>query len=235
MRTLGWLAGCAAIALLVAQPAMAEPEIGGVFEREYRGAEGTRVSGEVRALRWGNAVFAEETVRTEENESTELEFLDSTRLTIGSNSEVVLDRFLYDPSQGTGDAVITFGKGVFRFVSGDMQNKEGYKLVTPSATLEIRGTIFRMVIDAVNNILLFVEQGAVAMIPCGGDTEVIEAGSSGIAYGNCSGVGNRTGDITSDHDIGDVRSTSGEGPDGPVRSRTDDSDDNNDNNDNNEG
>jgi hypothetical protein len=209
MRKFAWLAGGAAIALpaalLAATPAAAEPEIGAVFEREYFGAEGTRVSGEQRALRWGNAVFTEETVRTEEGESTELEFLDSTHLRVGSNSEVVLDRFVYDPAQGTGDAVITFGKGVFRFVSGDMQNKEGYKLVTPAATLEIRGTIFRLIVDAANNVLLFVEEGAVLMTSCGGETELIEAGSSGIAYGNCSGVGIRAGDITSDHPAQDQR------------------------------
>jgi hypothetical protein len=225
MRNYVWLAGGAAIALLAATPAAAEPEIGVVFEREYRGAEGTRVSGELRELRWNNAVFTEETVRTEDGESTELEFLDSTRLRVGSNSEVVLDRFVYDPAQGTGDAVITFGKGVFRFVSGDMQNKEGYKLVTPAATLEIRGTIFRLIIDAANNVLLFVEEGVVAMLSCGGETEVIEAGSSGIAYGNCSGVGIRSGDITSDHSAQDRRdedSTEPQGRPGPGESSDND-------------
>jgi hypothetical protein len=229
MRNYVWLAGGAAIALLAATPAAAEPEIGAVFEREYRGAEGTRVSGELRELRWNNAVFTEETVRTEDGESTELEFLDSTRLRVGSNSEVVLDRFVYDPAQGTGDAVITFGKGVFRFVSGDMQNKEGYKLVTPAATLEIRGTIFQLIIDAANNVLLFVEEGAVAMISCGGETEVIEAGNSGIAYGNCSGVGIRTGDITSDHPDQDQRNDDSEGSGGPLNSGGSDSDNDNDN------
>ncbi|MEX0809417.1 MAG: FecR domain-containing protein [Dongiaceae bacterium] len=227
MHRIKWLAGGTAIALLAATPALAEPEIGTVFEREYRGAEGTRVGGDVRDLRWNNVVFAEEAVRTEAEEWTELEFLDGTRLSVGSNSEVVLDRFVYDPAQSTGDAVITFGKGVFRFVSGDMQNKDGYQLVTPAATLEIRGTIFRLIIDAANNVLLYVEQGVVEMISCGGDTEVIDAGDSAIAYGNCSGVASRFGDVTLDHpDQRDGESASG-GPIDSARTQSD-SQDNND-------
>ena len=165
MNRIGLFAATAAIAFCAVAPAMADEEIGVVFEREFRGAEGTRTSGETRDLRWNEPVFSEETVMTGPDAHTELQFVDQTHLSVGANSQVVLDSFVYDPSQGTGDAVITFGKGFFRFVTGDM-NKDAYQLETPSATLAIRGTIFQLLIDQMNNVIVYVEEGAVEIFPC---------------------------------------------------------------------
>ena len=198
MNRIGLLAATAAIAFSAVAPAMADEEIGVVFEREFRGAEGTRTSGETRDLRWNEPVFSEETVMTGPDAHTELQFVDQTHLSVGANSQVVLDSFVYDPSQGTGDAVITFGKGFFRFVTGDM-NKDAYQLETPSATLAIRGTIFQLLIDQMNNVIVYVEEGAVEIFPCddkpGG---VVNAGESGFVTATCS-LGVRDGNVINDH------------------------------------
>lgn len=198
MNRIAFYAATAALVLCAAIPAWADEEIGVVYEREFRGAEGTRTNGETRELRWNGPVFSEETVQTGPDAHTELQFIDQTHLSVGSNSQVVLDSFVYDPSQSTGDAVITFGKGVFRFVTGDM-NKDAYKLNTPSATLAIRGTIFQLLIDQMNNVIVYVEEGAVEIFPCddkpGG---VVEAGESGFVTATCS-VGVRDGNVLIDH------------------------------------
>ena len=203
MNRIGLFAATAAIALCAVAPAMADEEIGVVFEREFRGAEGTRTSGETRDLRWNGPVFSEETVTTGPDAHTELQFVDETHLSVGANSQVVLDSFVYDPSQNTGDAVITFGKGVFRWVTGDM-NKDAYQLETPSATLAIRGTIFWLKVDERNNVTLYVEEGAVEMIPCneqpGG---VVNAGETGFVNSRCdmhTRDGNGLQDIIDSHD-----------------------------------
>lgn len=198
MNRIAFYAATAALALCAAIPAWADEEIGVVYEREFRGAEGTRTNGETRELRWNGPVFSEETVTTGPDAHTELQFIDQTHLSVGANSQVVLDSFVYDPSQSTGDAVITFGKGVFRFVTGDM-NKDAYKLNTPSATLAIRGTIFQLLIDQMNNVIVYVEEGAVEIFPCddkpGG---VVEAGESGFVTATCS-LGVRDGNVINDH------------------------------------
>lgn len=198
MTRIAFYAATAALALCAAIPAWADEEIGVVYEREFRGAEGTRTNGETRELRWNGPVFSEETVQTGPDAHTELQFIDQTHLSVGANSQVVLDSFVYDPSQSTGDAVITFGKGVFRFVTGDM-NKDAYKLNTPSATLAIRGTIFQLLIDQMNNVIVYVEEGAVEIFPCddkpGG---VVQAGESGFVTATCS-LGVRDGNIINDH------------------------------------
>jgi len=199
VNRIAFYAATAALALCAAIPAWAaDEEIGVVYEREFRGAEGTRTNGETRDLRWNEPVYSEETVMTGPDAKTELVFVDQTHLSVGANSQVVLDSFVYDPAQSTGDAVITFGKGVFRFVTGDM-NKDAYKLNTPSATLAIRGTIFQLLIDQMNNVIVYVEEGAVEIFPCddkpGG---VVQAGESGFVTATCS-LGVRDGNIINDH------------------------------------
>lgn len=217
MYRIGLCAAAAAIAICAAVPAMADEEIGVVYEREFRGAEGTRTNGETRDLRWHEPVYSEETVMTGPDAHTELQFIDQTHLSVGSNSQVVLDSFVYDPSQSTGDAVITFGKGFFRFVTGDM-NKDAYKLNTPSATLAIRGTIFQLLIDQMNNVIVYVEEGAVEIFPCDGKPAgVVEAGESGFVTATCS-LGVRDGNRMTDH----IDET--DNPDHPERERDRDSD-----------
>jgi hypothetical protein len=212
MYRMAFYAATAALALCAAIPAWADEEIGVVFEREFRGAEGMRTNGETRDLRWNGPVYSEETVMTGPDAQTELEFIDQTHLSVGSNSQVVLDSFVYDPSQSTGDAVITFGKGVFRFVTGDM-NKDAYKLNTPSATLAIRGTIFQLLIDQMNNVIVYVEEGAVEIFPCDGKPAgVVTAGESGFVTATCSlGVrdGNAINDHVDDNDNPDSRESDG--------------------------
>ena len=71
-----------------------------------------------RPLSNGSDVGANERIRTGQQSTTQLLFLDQTTLNIGAQSEVVLDRFVYDPNGGAGKVVINAGVGVFRFVTG---------------------------------------------------------------------------------------------------------------------
>jgi hypothetical protein len=105
-------------------------------------------SGEERQLFFDLPVFSAERVDTGVEASTALNLLDNTHLQVGPNSSVVLDRFVYDPERHTGEAAISFSRGLFRFVTGEMKNKDGFDLRTPSATLAIRGTKFIVFVAA---------------------------------------------------------------------------------------
>jgi len=63
----------------------------------------------------GDPVFSDEIVRTGADSATKLVFRDSTNLAVGPKSRVVLDRFVYDPSQPSEGLGVTLAKGVFRF------------------------------------------------------------------------------------------------------------------------
>jgi hypothetical protein len=65
-------------------------------------------------------------------------FADGTTLTLGPNSEVVVDSFMFDPSAGTARLQATLTRGVFRFIGGrTSRTPDGVVLSTPFGTLAI--------------------------------------------------------------------------------------------------
>ncbi len=98
------------------------------------------IHGNEQLLSTGSEVFMDQVVRTDDDSSTQLQLLDRTGISIGSRSEVVLDRFVFDPDRPKGDVVLYATKGVFRFVTGT-QDSSSYTIKTPMATIGVRGTI----------------------------------------------------------------------------------------------
>ena len=70
--------------------------------------------------------------------------MDGSTFTVGPNSNLVIDRFVYDPRKKTGELVATFSKGTMRFIGGKLSKNEGGVTVnTPSGALAIRGGMFQ--------------------------------------------------------------------------------------------
>lgn len=61
---------------------------------------------------------ADEKVTTVANDRAHLVFLDGTSPTVGPNSAVVIDKFVFDPRKKTGEMALTVGRGTMRFVGG---------------------------------------------------------------------------------------------------------------------
>jgi len=112
----------------------------GVASAVKNSVEGA-TGGSVRPLAAGSSVFAREVVRTGDESTAQLLFLDETSLSIGPQSEVTLDRFVFNPNKGAGNVVINATRGAFRFISGSQQSSS-YQIKTPVATIGVRGTIF---------------------------------------------------------------------------------------------
>jgi hypothetical protein len=177
----------AAIAVVSAQAALGDQQIGNVVQRHFNGAMGLRAaSAGADDLIFDRDVFAGETVKTPGSASTVIRFEDKTQIQVGANSSIVLDKFVYDPASGTGDAAIKFGTGVFRFITGDIKNKDAVKLSTPTTSLTIRGTKFILAVAADGTTTLGVLEGAVDVAPCGGNQPVREDTGQAVQVGpNC--------------------------------------------------
>src|SRR5262249_9418971 len=92
-----------------------------------------------RLLKSGDAVIQHESIADGQTGSAQLLSNDETALTMGSNSQVVLDKLVYDPEKKKGELAIRAVSGAFRFVSGSGP-KEGYKITTAVGTIGVRGT-----------------------------------------------------------------------------------------------
>lgn len=114
----------------------------------------------LRVLKVGDSVFQDQVVETESKSTTQLLFQDETALTVGPNSRVVLDTYVYNPATKTGNIVMNTTKGAFRFVSGSAQ-KASYKIRTPVASIGVRGTIFSWLVTLVGDMLAICEEGLI--------------------------------------------------------------------------
>jgi hypothetical protein len=139
---------CAAVALgvsaLAGGTARAAGEIGDVLD-VLTGAYGQPPELEKRELFPAETVYADEVVETVPAGGLTVQFRDGSELTLGGDSRVVLDQFVYDPSQSAD--TIELGKGVFRFIGGDLGHGQGFQVTTPTAAIGVRGTDFVVVVQ----------------------------------------------------------------------------------------
>ncbi len=76
----------------------------------------------------------------------EILFLDETVITLGPNSEFVLDEFAYDPETSAGKVAASVVQGTLHWVTGKMgiHAPKQMKVSVPAAVLAVRGTDFEV-------------------------------------------------------------------------------------------
>lgn len=96
-----------------------------------------------RALKSGMAVSMGETIETGADGRLQLLLKDETAFTLGPNSRIVVDDFVYDESSDQGRVEASITKGVFRFITGKIAKKKPSSMTVklPSAVIGVRGTI----------------------------------------------------------------------------------------------
>jgi hypothetical protein len=131
-----------AIVLAAATPVVAQqPSPAGHIKTSSGIASIVRNNASV-AARPGMAVFETDTLRTGADGTVGLTLKDDTRLSLGPDSEVRLERYVYAPGQGGFAMVLRFARGVAAYVSGRMAKlaPDSIRLETPSAIVGVRGT-----------------------------------------------------------------------------------------------
>ncbi len=139
----------------------------------------------VRTLELQDDVYHNERIETGDESATKLIFLDSTTVTLGPNSELILDRFVYDPKRSSGSFVMTATKGAFRFASGKLPSK-AYRIHTPAATLGVRGTVFEVRVTGLKGpdgaarvaVDVRLDSGGLDITTCDGRRLRLEAGAT---------------------------------------------------------
>lgn len=97
-----------------------------------------RRGGAVRELLLNDLVEQNDRVITVGDGSAYIHFIDGTVLTVGVNSEVVLDKFIFDGDRAK-TATVQLVRGTLRFVTG-ISDHRAYQIQTPVATIGVRGT-----------------------------------------------------------------------------------------------
>ena len=88
----------------------------------------------------GYQIIQNHTIETDEIGKAQMLLLDGTAFSVGPNSSVVLDRFIYNPATAEGSLEVT-ARGLLRIVGGKVTKKQPALIRTNSATVGIRGGI----------------------------------------------------------------------------------------------
>lgn len=104
-----------------------------------------------RVLEIGTNLVQNEKITTSATGRIHLLFRDGSTLTVGPNSNLVLDTYLYDPKAKSGKISFSATKGVFRFIGGRISKSNRVEFKTPVATLGIRGGINQFSVDPSGN------------------------------------------------------------------------------------
>ena len=130
------------------EPAAKAPGIGGTgvigtisdVENE---AQIVSASGSTTAV-VGLAVHMKDQLDTGADGRLQVTFKDQTVLTLGENAQVLIDRYVFDPDRGMGEALLHASQGAFRFAAGKLKDVANKKITvsTPVADIGVRGTEF---------------------------------------------------------------------------------------------
>jgi hypothetical protein len=151
LRTL--LVGAAVFGLFAT--AQAQSRIG-VTQAVENNPMGKPPGGVDRVLRVGTDVQANEIISTTNDDRAHVVFLDGTTLTVGPNSQMTIDKFVYDPTTQKGELAVNATKGVFRVIGGRISKTAAITVTTPSSTMGIRGGIMVFGVQASATTSIFV-------------------------------------------------------------------------------
>lgn len=147
--SLGW-ALIGVVLLLVGgggTPALASDTTSQTFIGSVRNVEGNatlrRRSRDILARR-GMRVFNLDVILTGPESTVALVLRDETEITIGPESEVSLDRYVYEPEKQQYGSTTSILKGTAMFVTGALAKvaPDQFEVKTPVSTIGIRGTRF---------------------------------------------------------------------------------------------
>ena len=120
----------------------------GVVKTLEGGAVITR-NGKTIAVGTGMEIQQTDCVKTDQRGYVGLVFSDDTRISIGPNTEIAIDDYLFEPLEKKLSFVLRLIRGTLSFLSGQIAklSPESVQLVMPAATIGVRGTHVLMKVD----------------------------------------------------------------------------------------
>ena len=98
-----------------------------------------------KTIKAGDPVFLNNSIKTDDNSKVMILFIDDTQIALASNSELVIDEYIFDPyeaEENEGSFIIT--KGAFQWESGLLLKGKTpkVKITTSTGAIGVKGTKF---------------------------------------------------------------------------------------------
>lgn len=131
------------IALMSIQSANAEP-IGFVKTLQGGNAVIRALDDSERPAAIGGELNVGDTIRTDRRASLGLTLKDDTIMSVGPDTELTLEEYLFEPARGDLKLGSRLGRGTLQYVSGSIARlqPDAVSVKTPTGTIGVRGTQF---------------------------------------------------------------------------------------------
>jgi hypothetical protein len=168
---------CISIVLfLVATVHLAQAEGVGSVGAVNQSAKGAVHAAKMHVLSIGETVENKERIETNSLGTAQIIFKDSSTMTVGKNSSITIDEFIYNPQSNVSQQGIALSKGALRFVGGQVSHDHGATIRTPAASIGIRGGIALIKLDTPNGALVLLQYGTLTVSSSENTTTVSRPG-----------------------------------------------------------
>lgn len=101
-------------------------------------------SGSPIVARVGHPVRQNDVVATGADGAIGVTFTDSTMLSLGPNTEITVDKYVFDPKANNASFTANMAKGTLQFISGEIAklSPDAVKVNIPTGSIAVRGTRF---------------------------------------------------------------------------------------------
>src|SRR5437660_7636641 len=184
------LAGFAALLPVLAASGVVAQERVGVSSAVNPEVTGAPPGAAARQVVIGQDVVFNERITTGPLGQTQLLFLDESAMTIGPNSDLTIDQFVYDRKSGTGQLAMSASRGLLRYVGGKLsKQEEGVSLRTSTATLAVRGGAFLLDLTTEGRMeAIFIYGRTLTVTGVGGVTETLRRPGYAISIAGPGGA-----------------------------------------------
>jgi hypothetical protein len=149
-RVNAWLWSCWIGLVLCCNITLAHAQDGLIgFIKTVQGDASLVVDGKAIKAAPGMPLQAGFIIKTGPDSSLGMTFRDNTVMSIGSNSELVVDQYLYSPGKGELRLWATISKGTLQYVSGVIAKlkPDAVAVRTPTGVIGVRGTRFLVMVE----------------------------------------------------------------------------------------
>jgi hypothetical protein len=126
---------------LAAAGALAQQRVG-INAAVNTDATGTPPNGAAKKLVIGENIVFNERIQTTASGQTQVLFVDESTMTVGPDSDITIDKFVFDPATNTGTMALSATRGVLRLIGGKLTKQEQpVTMRSTIATIALRGGV----------------------------------------------------------------------------------------------
>jgi hypothetical protein len=146
-HTTGWRVWGVAAGWLLAGHALAANPVG--YVKTVSGQASITTSGKTQTAILGTPVFEGSQLQTGPSSSLGITFKDETLMSFGPDTQMVVEEYLFAPSQGKLKLGSKLTKGTLNYISGSIAKlkPDAVSVGTPTGTIGVRGTHFVLKVD----------------------------------------------------------------------------------------